>query len=85
VLLNTNQIHAIAAHFNPDGAGSPAAWLTVTSYNNWEEAFDTSLTDPTMKGIVHIFVVNNAIVDVPSDEEVGEHWIFVAWYVDPDE
>jgi hypothetical protein len=82
VFLTNDHIHTLAARFNPDGAGTPAAWLTVSAYNHWEAYLDTTIADPSQHGIVHIAIVNTIRSSILSNNAEGEHWFLAVWIID---
>lgn len=83
IRLTVDQIHHIAATYNPDGAGQPANWLTVGALNHFEEYFDSTLINTNMHGITHIMIVNNVRQAALVNAYAGDHWFVVVWRIFP--
>ena len=87
IKLTSDQIIALAAAINPDGAGTGAAWLhSPMPINLFQAFFARTCVEEQFQGTIHMVIVNtDAQYSMDLTTESGVHWFLAAWYVNPSE
>ena len=85
IKLTSDQIIALAAAINPDGAGASAAWLhSPMPINLFQAFFARTCVEEQFHGTIHLVIVNtDAQFTMDLTTESGVHWYLAAWYVNP--
>ena len=82
--ITDDEVQKLVTAHNPDGAGTDPAWLSGPGpINFWRTHFARTIADSKHHGVVHMMVVNTEEQYALHNAASGEHWILLAWFIEP--
>ena len=82
--LSGYDIICLASNMNQDAHATSPNWLAWPMPRNfWRTYFERTLNNPEEHGRLHVAVVNTEDAYEVTASPSGQHWITVAWIVNP--
>lgn len=82
--ITDDEVQRLVTANNPDGEGRDPAWLSGPGpINYWRTHFARTIADPKHHGVVRMMVVNTHEQCSLHDALSCEHWILIAWFIEP--